>query len=306
MTIRYRPAAAAACAAALGLLPAAGRTQQIAFTFDDLPAHSTLPPGESRLDVARQIIAALKAADLPPIYGFVNGVHLQNEPDSAAVLPAWRAAGFPLGNHTWSHLNLNTEPLAAWESDVIADESLLAAEMGQGDWRWLRFPYLAEGADPDKQAASRAFLASRGYRIAQVTMSFGDYAFNEPYARCVAKGDPAAVARLEQAYLQAAKDEAGRARAMSKSLFDRDIPYVLLMHLGAFDARMLPRLLDLYRHEGFGFVTLEKAEQDPFYRPDVDLAAPQSPDTLEAALAARGLHPPPPKTDYAALETICR
>ena len=298
--------AAAACAGALGLFPSTAPCQEIAFTFDDLPAHSTLPPGETRLQVAQQIIAALKAASLPPVYGFVNGVQLQNEPDSAAVLPAWRAAGFPLGNHTWSHLNLNTEPLAAWEADVIADESLLAAEMGQGEWRWLRFPYLAEGGGPDKRTASRAFLASRGYRIAQVTMSFGDYAFNEPYARCMAKGDKAAVARLEQAYLQAAKDEALRARAMSKALFDRDIPYVLLMHLGAFDARMLPRLLDLYRQEGFGFVTLEKAEQNPFYGPDVNLAGPPSPDTLEAAMAARGLQPPPSKTDFAALESVCR
>jgi hypothetical protein len=30
---------------------------------------------------------------------------------------------------------------------------------------------------------------------------------------------------------------------MSEQLYNRDIPYVLLMHIGAFDARMLPRLL---------------------------------------------------------------
>ena len=122
----------------------------------------------------------------------------------------------------------------------------------------------------------------------------------------MAKGDRAAVARLEQAYLQAARNEASRARTMSKALFGRDIPYVLLMHLGAFDARMMPRLLDLYRREGFRFVTLEKAQQDAFYRPDIDLSGPLSPDTLEAAMAARGLRPPPSRTDLAGLETVCR
>jgi peptidoglycan/xylan/chitin deacetylase (PgdA/CDA1 family) len=299
--------ALAAVMAAL-LAPALARAAagpQIAFTFDDLPAHSTLPPGESRLQVADQIIAALKAGGVQKVYGFVNGVQLQKEPDSAAVLSAWLAAGFPLGNHTWTHLNLNTEPLPAWEADVVANESLLSAEMGQGSWRWLRFPYLAEGDTADKRSAARAFLAGRGYRVAQVTMSFGDFAFNEPYARCMAKGDTAAVARLEQAWLQAARDEVVRARAMSKAVTGRDIPYVLLMHIGAFDGRMLPRLLELYRREGFSFVTLEQAQQDPFYRTDDDLAGPATPDTLEAAMAARGQHPPA-GADLSWLDKVCR
>jgi peptidoglycan/xylan/chitin deacetylase (PgdA/CDA1 family) len=294
-----------ACAALLALAPERARAQEIAFTFDDLPAHSVLPPGVSRLEVARSIIAALKAAGVAGVYGFVNGALLQSEPASGAVLPAWRAAGFPLGNHTWTHLNLDTEPLGAWEADVIANESLLAAEMGQGDWRWLRFPFLAEGGASEKREAARAFLAGRGYRIAQVTMSFGDYAYNEPYARCMAKGDHPAVARLESAYLLGAREEIGRARGMSKALLGRDIPYVLLMHLGAFDARMLPRLLDLYRREGFRFVTLQQAQKDPFYRADIDLSAPAAPDTLEAAMAARGLRAPP-GSDLSWLDGVCR
>jgi peptidoglycan/xylan/chitin deacetylase (PgdA/CDA1 family) len=295
-----------AAAAAL-LVPAlawAGKLQ-IAFTFDDLPAHSLLPPGETRLQVARQLIAALEAAHVRKVYGFVNGVQLDKEPASAPVLKAWMSAGFPLGNHTWSHLNLNTEPLEAWEADVVANEPLLKARMGRKDWRWLRFPYLAEGDTAEKRAAARAFLAGRGYRVAQVTMSFGDYAFNEPYARCMARNDQAAVARLERGYLKAAREEAARARAMSKAVTGRDIPYVLLMHIGAFDARMMRRLLDLYRREGFGFVTLPEAERDRFYRTDVHLAGRPSPDTLEAGMGAKGLQAPA-GADLKWLEAVCR
>ena len=307
MTLGRGLAAFAGIATVLALVaPGAASARQLAMTFDDLPAHSMLPPGVTRVEVARRIINALKAARLPPVYGFVNGVQIEREPASAPVLEMWRKAGFPLANHTWSHPNLNAIALEDWEADVVRNEPLLQAAMGDGDWRWLRFPYLSEGDTPEKRTAARAFLAHRGYHIAQVTMSFDDYAFNEPYARCEAKGDKASVVRLERDYLAAAAAEIDRASAMSRTLYGRDIPYVLLMHLGAFDARMAPRLLKLYRDRGFSFVTLPAAEQDPFYQPDIDLAASSATDTLEAAMNARGLPLPAKMVDLAWLDSACR
>ncbi len=68
---------------------------------------------------------------------------------------------------------------------------------------------------------------------------------------------------------------------------------------------MLPRLLSLYRARGFSFVTLPKAERDPFYRPDLELAGPASADTLEALMAAHGLQPPTGQ-DLSWLDGLCR
>src|SRR4029453_12592861 len=112
------------------------------------------------------------------------------------------------------------------------NEPLLQAH--GGEWRWLRFPFLSEGETPEKRARVRGFLAKRGYRIAAVTLSFDDYAWNGPYTRCQAKGDATAVAMLEKRYLAAAGASLDYARAMSRTLYGRDIPYVLLMHVGAF------------------------------------------------------------------------
>ena len=75
----------------------------------------------------------------------------------------------------------------------------------EGDWRWFRYPFLAEGDQPEKRTAIRVFLADRGYRVAAVTMSFSDYAYNEPYARCRAKGDETTIARMEAAWLEGAR-----------------------------------------------------------------------------------------------------
>ena len=294
---------------AIALLLSAGTCvaqQQIAFTWDDLPAHNALPPGVTRLQVINDIIAAIRAANMPPPYGFVNAKALDDEPGNIKVLDAWRAAGFPLGNHTYSHANLNSMPLEGWETDLLRDEAVLKREMGPADWHWLRYPNLAEGNTPDKRLTARTFLAEHGYKVAGVTESFADYAFNGPYARCAAADDQAGIRLLEDAYLKAAADNIDYAHQMSNALYGRDIPYILLMHVGALDARLLPRLIAVYRSHGVQFVSLEEATKDPFYRNDLDPRLNPVPDSLEEAMRQRALPLPLRPSLGVDLDTICR
>jgi len=287
----------------------AAGAQEVAITFDDLPAHSSLPENTTRLKIAQDVIRALKEGGVPATYGFVNGKRFEDEPAGVqGVLEAWRAAGNPLGNHTWSHMDLNKNTLEAWESDLLKDEPVLAKYSRPGDdWHWLRFPFLSEGDTPEKRAGARAFLKEHGYRIAAVTMSFGDYAWNEPYARCVAKGDTAAVAALEKSYLAAAADDIQYRRTLARAALGHEIPYVLLMHLGGIDAQLLPRLLQVYRQAGFRFVSLQQAESDPFYANDLNLSLPGAVDSLEGAAMAKGVKDWPKHGKMPAdLNTICR
>jgi peptidoglycan/xylan/chitin deacetylase (PgdA/CDA1 family) len=303
---RFKPVRLLVSAAAVIVTVASARAQQIAFTWDDLPAHSALPPGETRVEIGRKLIAAMKEAHLPPVYGFVNGILTEEEPLSTPMLKEWHDAGLPLGNHTWSHMSLNQHSLAEWEADTLKNEALLKSYMGSENWHWLRYPNLAEGDTPEKREGARKFLAEHGYKIAAVTMSFGDYLYNGPYARCVAKKDAASIAQLEASYLAAADAAIDYSRAMSKTLYGRDIPYVLLMHVGALDARMLPRLLKLYRDKGITFIRLQDAEKDPFYKNDVDLSLPPIPDTLEEAMRAHNLPLPTRPAPTVDLNLICR
>ena len=72
---------------------------QVAFTFDDLPAHGPLPPGEYRPEPIRSIIKTLKTENMPPVYGFVNGFRTAQYPvpDKAAarVDSVWKSSGKP-------------------------------------------------------------------------------------------------------------------------------------------------------------------------------------------------------------------
>ncbi|WP_299014638.1 polysaccharide deacetylase family protein [uncultured Caulobacter sp.] len=277
----------------------------IAVTWDDLPAHSALPPGITRVQIAADLLKASADAKAPA-FGFINGVQTEREPASTPVLKMWRDAGQPLGNHTWSHPNLAALTPEQFTAEIAQNEPMLKDLMGGQDWRWLRYPFLSEGDTPEKRLAVRQWLAAHRYKIASVTMSFDDWAFNEPYARCAAKGDQAAIAELEKRYLDGAATVADRSRAMAKTLYGKDIPYVLLMHAGAFDARMAPRLFQLYRDKGFGFTTLKKAQKHPFYKTDVDPSLPPQPTTLDDALKAIGLPAPPKPVDVEALTNFCR
>jgi len=257
--------------AVLAASPLAAR--DIAITFDDLPAHSVLPPGVTRLQVAQDVIAALKAGGVPQVYGFINGVSLEHEPGTDAVLKAWRDAGFPLGNHGWAHLGLSKIDEATFESELTRNEPILKSLARGTDWHWFRFPFLDE-ASGEKRTLSRAWLAGHHYRIAAVTQSFGDYTFNEPYARCVARHDDAAIHELEQDYLDAAAAAIKLSGKTETEQFGKTPPDILLMHIGAFDAHMLPRLIALYKQEGFRFVTLPRAARD---RRNIGLVDPRLP-----------------------------
>ena len=286
--------------------PAERSPPRLAITMDDLPVHGVLPRGETRAEVAERIVAALRTAGVPGVYGFVNASALESEPALAAVLETWRRAGYPLGNHGWSHRNLNDLNADEFAAEVVRNEPALERFAPGDDWRWFRYPFLAEGDDAAKRAAARNVLARRKYRIAAVTMDFSDWQWSDAYARCRDANDTRGLAALERAYLDAVGESISRSRTLSRALHGRDIPYVLLTHLSAFNARMMPRVLELYRRQGFRFVTLPSAQRDAAYRADTDPRRAADPPSLEAEAAARGL-PVPERVDRTAfLAAACR
>jgi peptidoglycan/xylan/chitin deacetylase (PgdA/CDA1 family) len=288
--------------------PVARSVARVALTFDDLPAHGPIPAGSSRIDIATRIIAALRAHKAPAVYGFVNARDLEPHPDDAAVLQAWRDAGMPLGNHAYSHMDLHANTAAAWEQDVLANEATLTRYMPGQDWHWLRYPYLREGDTPEKYRAVRRFLNEHHYRVAQVTLSFNDYAYNEPYARCLEKQDTKGIAWLQESYLARAAESLTQGQALSQTLFERDIPHVMLLHIGGFETVMLPRLLDLLQQRGFSLITLPDASQDDAYKSEPELTGNWNGTLLEQLARARKVTTTPsayPDT-FQKLEALCR
>jgi peptidoglycan/xylan/chitin deacetylase (PgdA/CDA1 family) len=277
----------------------------VAFTFDDLPAHGPLPPGEFRPEPIRSILATLKAEKMPPVYGFVNGFRIADYPYQIELLQEWIASGNPLGSHTYSHPALDDTPAKTYIADIAKNETVLQKVDPRGDWHWFRYPYLEEGDTLAKRVAVRDYLFAHGYKIAEVTIDFEDSLWNEPYARCMAKHNAAAVTSLEKSYLGKADEFIDVFRTLSQKLYGHDIPYVLLLHVGAFDARMLPRLIELFRSKGFSFVTLEQAEQDPAYAFDPHIGYKSGGTLQELVASIHKVNFPDNTKPYKQLETMC-
>ncbi len=301
-------AALAFAASIAGCAHAAPATQphfDIAITVDDLPDHGNKPVNMSRVEIADAYLAALKAHGVPQAYGFVNAVGIEREPGSEAVLDHWRAAGYPLGNHTWSHQNIRQVGLAAFEADLEKGEAAVSARMQGQDWHVLRFPFLSagEGADHD---GIITYLKAHNYRIADVSMSFSDWAYTEPYNRCVAKGDEAAIAQLKTQYMSGVHAEITRELAVSQVVYGRQIKHVLLTHIGGFSAIMLPQVLDALDQAGAHYVTLEEAESDPAYA-ETDAKAGDG-SVMERTAGEKGidLSKLPAGGSIAGLDAVCK
>jgi peptidoglycan/xylan/chitin deacetylase (PgdA/CDA1 family) len=289
------------------LQPPRAAAQEVAITFDDLPAHAPMPVGTTRVDVARTILAAFKEAKIPEVYGFTNAGKLEKVPEDIEVLKVWREAGQPLGNHAYTHMNFSDNTAAAFEEDIQKNEPLLEQMMKGKDWHWFRYPYLHEGDTLGKRHAVRAYLKDHGYRIAQVTMDFEDYAWNGPYARCMDKKDEKAIAWLKESYLNTAAEYMALDQKMAQQIFRRPIKHVLLMHVGAFDAAMLPQLLEQMKKQGFKFVTLEAAEADSAYELDPDAALKDGGTLLDQLFDSQHLqYPPHAEKPMKELHELCK
>jgi peptidoglycan/xylan/chitin deacetylase (PgdA/CDA1 family) len=280
-------------AAVAAFVPMIVLAETVALTFDDLPHNGTLPPAMTAAGVVKEVLGILHRRGVPPVYGFVNAVLLEGSPDGAEALKLWVAGGQRVGNHTYSHSDLNQESADSFLQDLRRDEPALELLDRSEQWRWLRFPFLREGETLDKRRAVRAQLRERGYRIAQVTLDFGDYLWNDAYARCAALndglGEGPATLRLKSMYLATASEFLDVHRQMAKLVFGRPISHVLVLHLGAFTGTILPDMLDLLVRKGFTLVTLDEAERDPAYQTDPDAASKSGGTLLEQWLDARGL-----------------
>ncbi len=253
-----------------GLLAPLSAQKRMAITVDDLP----LAGGPRSLAVARAVTARTLAAFREHAAGttaFVNERQLQipGERDAwVSLLENWLDAGHTLGNHTFSHPDLNNSTLADYQDDVIRGEVVTRALMRQrGHTRfYFRHPFTHAGETREKKEGLENFLTDRGYTIAPFTVEHADYWFADLWRRLKDRGDKASAEKVRAAYLAHLDTVLDYYEALSRLYFGRDIAQILLIHANGLNAECLPAMLDSMKRRGYQFVTLDQAMDDPAYR----------------------------------------
>jgi peptidoglycan/xylan/chitin deacetylase (PgdA/CDA1 family) len=252
-------------------------SRTVAVTFDDLPA---TPAGAVGHDVAsltaltRKLLSAVRKHDVPAV-GFVNerqlfveGAEPADVDGRTGLLRMWLDAGLELGNHTYSHRDLNTMPLDQFQADVLRGETVtrrLSKEKGQ-DLRYFRHPFLHVGADLTVRRAFEAFLSAHGYTVAPVTIDNDEFVYAAAYAKALRRGDSALAARIGDDYLRYMDQVFTFFEGVSRRVTGREIPQILLLHANRLNADRFDQLAAALRQRGYTFVSVAQALEDPVYR----------------------------------------
>ena len=239
--------------------PVAQHAPAMAITIDDIPWNAGHPQGYDWLAATRRLTAALVERQIPAT-GFVNCDRVSSQ----APIKIWTDAGFELGNHADTHMDLSSNPLEKWTEDVRRCDARLREWTGR--LRWFRYPYLHQGETIAKRDGAYAALETLGVRVAQVSIDNEEWRLAAGYA----KAEPIAQVKIAAAYVQHFRDASQHFRELATAKAGREIKHVLLLHANMLAADHLGSALDALRDDGWQFIPLDEAMADPVYAlPDV-------------------------------------
>lgn len=246
--------------------------RSVVVTVDDLPVSGPRWSGDDLATVRwlnTRMVEGFRRHGVPAI-GFVNEIRLSPPEEAEArveVLAGWLTAGLELGNHTYSHPDLNSTPLAEYEQDVLRGERVTRplVESRGGTFRYFRLPFTHSGPTAKKKAAFARFLEEHGYLNAPFTIENVDYAFNVVLADAKRRGDAPLAAQVREAYLAHLDTVFAYAERLSVDTFGREIPQILLIHVNHPNADLIDSLLARIEARGYRFVSLDEALADPAY-----------------------------------------
>lgn len=238
---------------------------ELAITLDDLPWVGPLPAGDSTPEQAVERIAAVLRVHEAPATGFVVcDEAVRNE----SPLHVWTSWGNTLGNHSWSHRDLNSTSVEVWLNDVRRCDDYLR-KFGEEYAPYFRFPMLHQGDTRQKRDRVRETLDEMGLQTAHVTVDNSEWILTRVHADALAAGDGVLRHEVGRAFVRHIVAAVEHADEVARRKLGRSVPQVLLLHANSLVDDNLDALLLELRKQGIDFITLREALRDSAYaRPD--------------------------------------
>ncbi len=244
--------------------------REVAVTFDDLPGTRQPENLDHQKYVTENLLAKIKAAGVPTI-GFVNEHRIirYGEVDQRIeLLKKWLDDGHELGNHTFSHIAINTNTFEDYTRDLIRGEPVtrMLLEQKGKKLRFYRHTQLRTGPTDEYRLRLAEFLKKRGYTVAPVTIDNNEYIYTIVYSRAKRKGDKALQDRIVKSYVEYMEKIFEHFENLSREFLGREVKQTLLLHANEINADHFDKIAVLMKTRGYKFIALEDALKDPAYQ----------------------------------------
>lgn len=231
--------------------------REIAITIDDLPfvgSGSNTPATLKRTEARFMAIVNALVDNEVPATGFaIGGAVAKNE---WYLMEAFRNKGLSIGNHTYTHRSLNSISAEKYIADIERADIKLARVMSSP--KYFRYPYLVEGKGEKKQKI-QDYLDAHQYTIAPVTIDSKDYAFNAEFYRIPYRKRAQSLPQFKKRYLAYIWKQTLRAEQHSKKANGQPVKQILLIHANLLNSMCMEDIIQLYKNNGYKFISLDDA-----------------------------------------------
>ncbi len=249
--------------------------KKVCITVDDLPVVGYgMNTAEDWRSVTQKLIDNFKEKGIPAI-GYVNESKLYKSeslmPDRLALLELWLSQGYDLGNHTYDHIDYHKSTFEAFSSSIVSGEKLTRPlmEKYQKELKYFRHPFLRAGNTQESSEALEAFLKDEGYTASFVTLDSDDYLFALAYARAFRKGEKDLMKKIGQTYVSHTEDKLKFYEKLTEKVFGRQIAQTYLCHANMLNADYMDELADMFKRNGYEFVSQSEVLKEEAYREPV-------------------------------------
>lgn len=235
--------------------------KKIAITIDDLP---TLSHG--KIDVPEQtnyfkkILVTLEKYEIQSV-GFVLGQKINSH--NKELIELFLQSGHQIGNHTYSHPDLNNVAVEEYIKDINVCQQVLQAF--NTPIKYFRYPMLHRGDTEFKRDAIHNYLKQTNLKIVPVTIDSDEVAYNIRFVNAFYQKKISESESIGEEYIRHMISQTIHYDDMAHELLNRPIKHILLLHMNFINSFYLDDLMAWYKANNWEFITLDDALTDPLY-----------------------------------------